>query len=549
MRHFLLSLVLCWKEVGAGSIFGQARSGAAVGIIRPGYKDAKNAKWILLNFAGSSSKWHSGESCPGLMNCNTFSDIRDHFQLGSGAVIQGVEWERTLLPFPQYADVHGELGIGPNSLLGQSKIIFFSERQSDRIMNVYDSTGRGWGGQVFQLSGTSSSWTVGGSLKINIPKIAKFSLKEEVGEISFDFRSADISIPDSHAGLYTQRNSWTILESRLYVACEKEGLKSGGLLELTLENRIDLSVRLPVVAGVGFKSLPGKSNMWGNRMQQCATNIVFNTANRVVIGSSILKSFDVAFDGRNSLVRLIKSNRHEKMLVEPARWPFVSRRYGARAVLLVRGFSTFSVDGTTWKWNPSAKPIAQSDDFYLKRIPRVDDAEPFFEILCLGIECKVELERFFSESLAANWMGFPAFSLGADNAVTVTDKRDWMYRIFEPIEWQGNLGRVRIITHGYRMNLDMKTFVRGQLMELRPATGAGDYDEIVFRHWPPVLGRNGCFPLAHYGRRNPALMNAITRWHGDVLIEETRDHNLILRAEATGAPRSARLDINELCFG
>lgn len=507
----------------------KSRSGWAVPLNKEGKPYSNEWKWFNINLSSSKNLLHASDSVPPLLDCDWGEGNGRTVQLSDGSLIHGLKWESANLEFSDYPDVSGEIALGPESAVSGSKLIYLSRDSKEFSIRVLDSEFL-FDGVRFDTIQNTYRWAVGGDLEYEIAKHGRYSIVG-LSEISFDFYSEDISVPEAAIPDFLRRSSWSVMESRLYVSCEELKTLRNNLMDITTRSFAGDTIGVSVTKHSSLRPRRGKKSKWGKiELDQCATNLVFNTENRVVFGISILAKYDIGLDKPNGWVHFIEKGANRAKLNPIASIEFPTRRFSVSTYVRFSSSDDRS-HGVTWDWRES-KSDNHFSGFYFKAIPTAADPQGPFEFLCLDTkECLTEMQSLFQHELSDRWTGFPLVSVYRDS-VTVTEFRDWQYhQIMMTVE--GNLVKVSFVHEGYRAQLQLDKIVDGRKLLFLPAEGSTKRNEFRFKSWPPELRDGKTIDLVPFDESSSGMSEKISRWIGEPIIEIDANNALVIRSDAS----------------
>ena len=112
--------------------------------------------------------------------------------------MNGLNWQEADLPFAEYPDVIGALGLGPNSYIAYHNIVYIRKQKEGTILQAFEDKIRDPKEKRFEILRDSESWSFPGYLgidgfldswKIGLPSA---KTKNNLKEIVVDFSSAGI---------------------------------------------------------------------------------------------------------------------------------------------------------------------------------------------------------------------------------------------------------------------------------------------------------------------------------------------------------------------
>jgi hypothetical protein len=527
----------------AGVVVKNAWSGPAVPLMIPGENEPK---WVRMNMRKSESFLHSSNSCPALLNC----DIRDKLSLSfgfpGGSQVNGLDWQVTDLPFSEYPDVIGAVGLGPYSKIAYHNIVYFRKQKEGTILQVFEEKIRDPKEKRFEISRDSESWSFPGYLgidgfldswKMGIPSA---KTKDNLKEILVDFSSNGIAVPESLASNFEKQKGWSVHQGRLYVDSRTLKSPEGHLFDFLITHKKGRRIRVPV------RQISSDRNCVQpeQRRQDCPTNLVFAPENRVVIGKAVLWKYDVLLDGRGSEIAFLSKKMTNIDIENVGEIPFPALRFRYESPDFARDRDT----GRVWEFVHTQLATVQENDFYIMKLPEASDEEFIIHLFCVGESCSSGLDYSVDRWFKQSWQGVPEVSYH-DGKVRISEKYRWeAYEIKTSIS--GDIFEMRFSKKGYRAELNPHNSEDGYRLEFVPVHSKPEKPEFIFVSWPPVL-IDGHSIKVFFESGHSAYANAITRWVGNPLIELENGVVVIRSDVEEGAivpERALTLRYNSLVF-
>jgi len=488
-----------------------------------------NAKWFEIDYGSTTSSRHSKQSCPVFMECDKAA--KSFFAGGSQVV--GLDWEEQDLPFPGYADVHGIIALGPNSPIGKAKTLFFHQHLGKVVMHVADEIHASQDMVVFDLLYGFDYRAISADLEFEITQVGRDAIRG-VSEITIDFSSPDLTIPEAaFQHILKKKKNWRIQDSRLFVGCHKgNGESKRHLFDFKINGIYGNTVNLSVV-----RTKEGRSGL-------CPTNLVLDPENRVVIGSTVLDHYDIAFDGpyRQMVFVPVDASSRPKPVYTDA---MQTNRYSLESY----GSNLYELGARKWSWIRSI-----NGNFYFTKDPRVQGIEPGFEIYCFNEQCKRDLEKLYGERFKMRWIGTPDVVMNEKKDIQVVEARSSLiYKVLTKNDETGKLFSVIMRKAAHRALVAPSACIEGRRIEFRPHDGKFYRNEFLFLQWPPVMNEKGSIDLVYSGFDDytPALpMERIT---GEFEIIVNSNNAVIIQstypADAFVPERAITTEYNVIKFG
>ena len=335
-----------------------------------------------------------------------------------------------------------------------------------------------------------------------------------------DLYSNDVSVPIGEFGDLIQKNKWTVVESRLYVDCPQGESVEGHLFDLFLVGIYGHRVTIPVLRGKAQVEVQNHKTKRMIKTKKCATNLLLDPENRMVIGKSILDSYDVIFDGPNRYVIFSRKDAAtDAGLAAVYAEKFPTRRY----ILDDKSTSYYEAGKRRWEWKPAA-----NGDFYFAVLPtRHDDESLTFELHCMQSSCHYQIDRVFKRELSSSWTGTPSFSINADGSILIQEKATPVYFALS-VETKGDRVTIRIQKKAFRTLLNERACKDGTRLEFLPYAGNIKGREFMFTEWPPVLRDGQFLDLFNFGWMQDRHYLPSERWICDPEIRLNANNALII---------------------